>query len=629
MGNKLCFTLIVLSLFVILIFVGCSQDDDDNGNGNGEGPTEEQLDEAEGYMDKQSVYFLDYEALLADLDTAVALDSLVSLLANDPDVVSAVNVKQGVNITWASGLRGGIVTGFKLESPDTSDRSFFKSPSIPSSKSVNSFNAPQSNKAIFLAPCNAEFAMWDAIVIRDSKAAMTSAGYDTFTIYKEEECNLERMRSLTGGGYGIVRISSHGIPWPDQNNVEEVYLVTGEEATRESIENTWQYLENYFLVVQYVNGANRYCMESAYFAFFNDFGNDKPFVSLGFCYSGLGHWPTDIMNTCNAGAVMGWDWSIYCNSDCAFIVDFLRDMCDTLRENPLTGQDWMATGEKRIWDPQDSRYINVVFDAVDSFVLALPFKLTSVFPPAGYNTYGLVAGKGFGDEQGSSVVKFGDVEVDISWWRDDTIIVYIRSSELPHGEVPVTVVVAGKESNSVPFYNGIDVSYLHSFEMELFINTNYTNPSGSYEDYWNFDVPEYYEIPGNFIGNTMNIVLDTLNPSWDRNEHIEISVSVDDPSRMITNLSVTRSVEWPNRFTSSLTITAENIPIIYLGGGYGSDLITLQAQLEGIETCSHITSLTYQELDSLGNPTHTLTSYDCDTTDYSTSLDIYMRNHTR
>ncbi|MBN2543132.1 IPT/TIG domain-containing protein [bacterium] len=637
MEKKIGVLVCLLLSILLIIFVGCSQDDgDDNGNGNGEGPTEEQLDQVEAYLAKQEDYHGEYENLLAEMDTSSAIDSLVSMLISDPDIESAIVAGPGVNITWANGMRGGVETRKKRTSADGKISSMAKPLSPPGYKENTTLNAPIATKSIFLSPCYSEFHYHDDYVISMSNHKLTEAGYDTFTLYKNQECSVERICGFTGGNYGIIRISSHGISWPSDANVQEVYLVTGEIPTRDFFIRNWEHIENSLIMSYYISDTNRLCINSTYFAMFNDFGSDLPFVSLAFCYAGLGNWPANVFNNCGAGAVIAWDWAVMADTEAVSIEDFFDDMCDTSRAYPLTAQEWYNTADTRMWLTCDSRNVNMSLTAVDSFALLLPFRITSLFPEQGLNTDIYIIGKGFGDSDENCSVRIGDIETDeISMWTDESIRVYIRSDNLPIGEVPVRVVRSGKESNSKIFYNGVKTDIFHSFNLELYINKFWTDLAGSHEEYGQTDVPPQSSVSiyTDFISDIMNMVLDTINPSSGALEHIEIAMTVDNVARIFTDISIIWNIEYTDGSTSYLTFNAENIPIVYNGFSsyyaYGNPMQTAQATLEGGGICANILNYTYQEFDSSGTPYYTLDSYNCDSTSSYPSMDIYILERPR
>ncbi|RPJ40886.1 MAG: hypothetical protein EHM19_12950, partial [Candidatus Latescibacterota bacterium] len=248
----------------LLLFAACSSDG--GGPSGGDGPTDAELDAAMEITEKQEDYYDQAAAWAAAVDTASAIDSLLAALETDPDVAWAESTGTGVNIQWKSGIVGFITlrllpgeaadrtrdskeVGKRVGAPAGSSALAPAGPlsHAPASSPSTGYHSPKHNKSLFLAPCYSEFKQWDNYSIDSGAVALPRAGYQPFTVYKDEEVTLARIREVDSGGYGVVRISSHGAPWPSVKDIQEVYFITGEEPTRESIAANWEEIESWVI----------------------------------------------------------------------------------------------------------------------------------------------------------------------------------------------------------------------------------------------------------------------------------------------------------------------------------------------------------------------------------------------
>ncbi|MBD3334539.1 MAG: hypothetical protein GF355_03400, partial [Candidatus Eisenbacteria bacterium] len=125
------------------------------------------LEQAAEDMEAQIEYYDVLETLAAQIDTTAALDSLLVLLYQDPEVLWASNVNTGVNVQWRSGLRGMITirtlarqlhAGAPIRKETPND-----APQAPgfAALSQDIYTIPEHRKSLFLAPCYSEFRLHD------------------------------------------------------------------------------------------------------------------------------------------------------------------------------------------------------------------------------------------------------------------------------------------------------------------------------------------------------------------------------------------------------------------------------------------------------------------------------------
>ena len=460
--HRLIFLIAVSLTFLV---AGCSSNDDKDNPAGTSGPTDAELDDAMEKTERQADYYNQGAALAAVMDTAAAIDSLVSLLEADPDVdwVNAVNT--GVNIRWKSGLAGIITLRLLIEeqagkwngahwvAPGAPFQT--RSGIVPADKAFSGgYHMPKNKKTLHLSPCYAE---WESVAdeVNDSAAAaFPRAGFEPFTFKKNEEVTLNVLQTVASGGYGVIRLGTHGSPWPSENDIQEVYIITGETPTRESFIAHWEQIDRSDLAIGAYAGGKRYYMNSLYFATYNNFGDDLPLIALSFCFGYMGYWPGDLMIHSKAGGVFGWDWEVRCRAEAVYVREMIRMMCDTTQTYPATLKRAHATGDTS-YTETDGRVVSFHARSVaDSFGLWTPFRIDSLVPDSGEEGDTIaVHGVGFG-ESGNSSVWFDDRQAAIVDWASTMIKTTVPSGL--DGYVYVNVRSGDKESNSESFLAGAD-----------------------------------------------------------------------------------------------------------------------------------------------------------------------------
>ena len=71
---------------------------------------------------------------------------------------------------------------------------------------------------------------------------MPEVGFTLKSIYKNQDASLDRFTQLSGNG--IIHVYSHGLAYPDEKNIQEVYLKTGEIANLSSTQKYWGDIKN-------------------------------------------------------------------------------------------------------------------------------------------------------------------------------------------------------------------------------------------------------------------------------------------------------------------------------------------------------------------------------------------------
>jgi len=350
-----------------LIIWGCSSSTDSNDTGieddwAGRLAFEDSLDQV------QATAYDQFEVLLNDLDTTFAIDSLATLLASDAIITSAEAFSLGIWIRYYNDMRGVILmkwgnydigqpSQMKVKTSNSGDRFSAGSPTSPKCLYLDviySERRPQSNQAI----------------IEAVDEALSSVNYDNLTIFKDDQCTVDRFYDMSG--YGVVRIHSHGIPNPSESSIQEIFCVTGE--SRNPITSTkykaQRIAQTLLLATPPEGGTARYmvCDDFVRESPRNRFEAEKTLFFLGFCYSSLGDWPKSLVDTstpCRASACVAYEWTAPFESDSLWAVDFFVEMCNAGSEVPLTVSDWFSTHEAAyytVYIPRNNKWMNIIKD---------------------------------------------------------------------------------------------------------------------------------------------------------------------------------------------------------------------------------------------------------------------------
>lgn len=420
------------------------------------------LAQVEEDLSNQLVFLQELHALAAAMDTTAALDSLVVLIQNDPGVLWAANVRTGVNVEYKTGLRGFLVLRLGGRELPTAAPGLTPGPSsrvsIPSTANLSGeaernslYTVPKHRRTIYLAAAFSEFRTWDQSVIDAANAALPQIGYEPFTVLKDEQVTLAALSTVSSGDYGIVRISSHGSPWPGNEKIEEVYLLTGEFSTPYADSVNAAYLQNGTVGVTSYFGQNLYSVNARFFSDHNDFQDGQPLILLGFCFGYLGEWPNRLRTVSKAGAAVGWDWEVIAHREAGRTEWLLEQLCDSSRVDPMTIQRWHA-GIDPGYEYGD-RTVSIHYSAADSFALwaSSTHRITEIGPYQGQPGEEIwIAGSGFGATPGS--VRFGATPAStLLSWRDTEIHAVVPEG-LAVGWTPVTVIVGGRTSNAAKFF---------------------------------------------------------------------------------------------------------------------------------------------------------------------------------
>lgn len=168
-------------------------------------------------------------------------------------------------------------------------------------------------------------------------------------------------------GYGIIHIYSHGAAWPNNKNIQEVYLLTGESASDNTTKKYWNDIKsgNIFLGLTKVSNsetANVYWISEKFIASHNDFSKDTVLFYGGFCYSFLGGWD-QLYKKFAKGSYFGFDWSVWTDMNANWAKSLIDSLCDTLRRPPYNPEKWMTgpNPAKSYYDNDDKKTVHIEY----------------------------------------------------------------------------------------------------------------------------------------------------------------------------------------------------------------------------------------------------------------------------
>ena len=289
----------------VLIIVGCSSEDSTDPAPRTPTYTSEQIQEMIiTPQEEMDVVLVDL--LTTGMDTTAAMESVLALFLEDPNVEWGEVGKQGIAISYQGGMVGGIFLDpeddpeVDVEIPEAGS----PGPTLPPSYGRKA--TPK--KAIFLNPHYDDRVEFADAIISNYQNKLGPAGYDSLEIYKNSEVTLEKFTELSG--HRIVHIYSHGWAWPSKTNIQEVYLMSGETYSADTHLEYWEEIEDGDVpLVKIHDGVMQFFVSPDFIEKHNSL-NDETLVYGGFCYSGLGSWPHVMVDDEKVGGYVGFDWSV-------------------------------------------------------------------------------------------------------------------------------------------------------------------------------------------------------------------------------------------------------------------------------------------------------------------------------
>jgi len=347
--------LLITSLFLLFLLINsCKKNTGDDPSGEWTKAEKESYDQA---LNTQDQVGEDLDDWFQSMDSLDAIQKAYEEFVNSENVSSATINSQGIAVQYSNGMRGGLYLNPKDDKGEVGGMPFL---GHVSGKSNNLKSLVNKRKMILINPHYSDRNYYTDQIYNFATTNLGKVGMELPTFYKDEQATVDRFTELSG--YGIIQIYSHGWAWPKEENITDVYLLTGETANETTSEKYWDELKKGNIPVMKVAGPNKYLVSEKFLADHNDFSNDTILFFGGFCYSFLGDWP-DIIDEFADGAYVGYDWSVYTFKNANWTVNTIYHLTDTTADNPITLNDWFNDTEvpKSYWNERDNRTVNIQY----------------------------------------------------------------------------------------------------------------------------------------------------------------------------------------------------------------------------------------------------------------------------
>ncbi len=271
----------------------------------------------------------------SSLDSLEAIQMAQQEFANDPNVSSVTVGSQGIMVQYANGMRGGLFLN-PDRGEDIEGKSSFMKRNFDAHSDNNLKAIVNQKKMLFLDPTVSQFPNAHEKEVSNDVPNLDRIGTGFYTY---NGTNLDEFANLAGNG--IINISSHGAAWPDQNNITEVYLLTGVTENKANSDEYWDEIADGKIPIIMADEDNKYWISPEFITEHNDFSQDTILFYGCFCYSNLGGWP-GIVESFAEGAYVGFDWIVEVRWASYWSTDLIRQMSDTSRTDPVSIGTWMS-----------------------------------------------------------------------------------------------------------------------------------------------------------------------------------------------------------------------------------------------------------------------------------------------
>ncbi len=441
--------LVILTLISLaLISFGCSHDP----SGIPILPPPD-LDDVQEITTLQRSYFEYYKSLLEDLSPEEACGTTALFVAQHPAVDWARSSRHGIAIQYEDGQRGGILLDPDDGMPYVTQRI---ASDLVHSFVAQSLGSTPGERAVFLVPHYEERQTFADEFLASVQDPLVAAGYDPFEVVVGDGCSLERLSTLDG--YGLIHFYTHSWPWPSNEAIEEIYLMSGEAAPDSVQDDRGEMRRQGTLMTVYVPTQDQhvYFVSPAFVAASNDFQDERSLIYLAAPYSLLGTWQTLLTQTAGASTVVGADWRVHAEKNLEWSTLFYSELLSTWSDHaPFCLGEWFGSESPTYLDtletiPPAPREVRLGYAGDAELQMRTDFHLLSVWPPVVTTRSDVtLTGWGFGDSQGSSRVHLDTTELEVvSPWADERLVVR-APDDLTSGELTVTV--DGRMSNGLAF----------------------------------------------------------------------------------------------------------------------------------------------------------------------------------
>ncbi len=304
-----------------------------------------------------------YETWSKTMDSLEAIKKLQQFFQADTMVTSATIGSQGIAVQYSNGMRGGIFL-------NPEDKAGTQSPALKplqkaSATSSGTASLVNNKKVILLNPSYWERSEYTDPMVSNYQQRLPQPEFVLQTIYKNTEASVDRFTELSG--YGIVHIYSHGWAWPKKDDIQEVYLKTGEVANLVTSAKYWKDIVNGDVAaVHTFAGAkikeNVYFLSPKFIETYNDFSKDSVLFYGGFCYSFLGSW-SRLYKKFADGCYFGFTWSVYTSKNAGWATSLIDSLCDTSTNEAYTSSKWWGgiSPAKSYYNEKDKVWVYIVY----------------------------------------------------------------------------------------------------------------------------------------------------------------------------------------------------------------------------------------------------------------------------
>jgi len=335
MKKLILFALSIVLFSTTFFWTSCRKTDD-------EGWTDEEKASYEEVLNLQDEVSNNLDEWFLSMDSLDAIDMAYQYFVDNSSVSEATINNKGIAVQYANGIRGGLFLKGKL---------FDYKKSTAAESLVEDINAINNLKSIVnghtmlqMDAAYSEFSYYTDQVHNLNNSNLSRVGISITDYLKDSEVTVDRLTQLDG--YGIIDMSGHGIPWPKESYITEIYYLTGESVNETTSKKYWDDIKTGSIplvkTMNFTHGT-KYCVSPDFISSYNDFSNDTIFFYGGFCYSFLGGWP-DIINDFGDGAYLGFDWSVQGYHCANWDINSLALMSDTSKTEPINLEEWMNDG---------------------------------------------------------------------------------------------------------------------------------------------------------------------------------------------------------------------------------------------------------------------------------------------
>jgi hypothetical protein len=231
-------------------------------------------------------------------------------------------------------------------------------------------NLPTDKSAYFIAACRSEFPASNDRQDAGWQNAFDDLGYN-YVMPFGISISLDFLAQIRESG-SVLCLDSHGYAWPANNQVSEVYFITGEKVNNASTGKYYQDILDHNIIILHSKNEDkaRYSIGPGFITRYNDFSKDTVLFYGGFCYSFLGNWPS-IVDACASGTYFGFDWTVRSDKCADWAINLVDHLADQGAEQPWTVEGWMTSSaiDKQYFDAGKNKTIHLLYNGNGALTL--------------------------------------------------------------------------------------------------------------------------------------------------------------------------------------------------------------------------------------------------------------------